>query len=62
MKTLENRPFFIFLDPVGWGERLFPPFRLQMLNKINGFVHSSYGMALDLFHDLSAGLAGGGAG
>ena len=46
MKALENRPFFAFPDPVGCDEQLFQPFRLQILNKINGFVHNSYGMAL----------------
>ncbi len=50
MKNLENQPFFMFFNPVGCGERLFMPFRLQILNKINAFVHNSYGMALYFKH------------
>jgi hypothetical protein len=48
MKTLENQPFFMFLNPVGCGEHFLMPFRLTILNKINSFVHNSYGMALEV--------------
>jgi hypothetical protein len=51
MKTLQNSPFFTFPDPVGCDEPLFPHFRLQILNKLNGFVHNSYGMALKNVRD-----------
>jgi hypothetical protein len=46
MKTDENKGFLASLNAMGWYVPLEMPSRLQITNKINGFVHVSYGMAV----------------
>ena len=49
MKTAENKGFLTFLNAMGRSVPLKTPIRFQIANKINGFVHVSYGTALCLF-------------
>src|ERR1039458_1700967 len=46
MKTAENKGFLTFLNAMGRSVPLKTPIRFQIANKINGFVHVSYGTAL----------------
>jgi hypothetical protein len=47
MKTAENKGFLTFLNALGRSVPLKTPIRFQIANKINGFVHVSYGTALN---------------
>jgi hypothetical protein len=53
MKTAENKGFLTFLNAMGRSVPLKTPIRFQIANKINGFVHVSYGTALNFNHWLS---------
>src|ERR1039457_3494768 len=46
LKTAENKGFLTFLNAMGRSVPLKTPIRFQIANKINGFVHVSYGTAL----------------
>src|ERR1019366_3935987 len=48
LKTAENKGFLTFLNAMGRSVPLKTPIRFQIANKINGFVHVSYGAALNL--------------
>jgi hypothetical protein len=52
LKTAENKGFLTFLNAMGRSVPQKTPIRFQIANKINGFVHVSYGTALDLFCKL----------
>jgi hypothetical protein len=47
LKTAENKGFLTFLNAMGRSVPLKTPIRFQIANKINGFVHVSYGTALE---------------
>jgi hypothetical protein len=47
LKTAENKGFLTFLNAMGRSVPLKTPIRFQIANKINGFVHVSYGTALN---------------
>src|ERR1035441_2641107 len=49
LKTAENKGFLTFLNAMGRSVPLKTPIRFQIANKINGFVHVSYGTALFYF-------------
>src|ERR1017187_9278962 len=49
LKTAENKGFLTFLNALGRSVPLKTPIRFQIANKINGFVHVSYGTALYYF-------------
>jgi hypothetical protein len=46
METIENKGFLTIPNAMGWSVALKTPSGFQNTNKINGFVHVSYGMAL----------------
>ena len=46
MKTLENKGFLNITLAVGQGVAVKPPAQFEIANKINGFVHDSYGTAM----------------
>src|ERR1039458_10075092 len=47
LKTAENKGFLTFLNAMGRSVPLKTPIRFQIANKINCFVHVSYGTALN---------------
>src|ERR1035441_643878 len=51
LKTAENKGFLTFLNAMGRSVPLKTPIRFQIANKINGFVHVSYGTALEIFRN-----------
>jgi hypothetical protein len=46
MKTIENKGFLATSDAMGRSVPVKAPAAFQIANKINGFVHISYGTAL----------------
>jgi hypothetical protein len=49
MKTIENQGFLTTPKAMGRSVQVKMPAVLRIANKINGFVHVSYGMALKSF-------------
>ena len=47
IRTHENRALFTLFESVGWKVSLFWPMQFTIVNKISGFKHDSYGMALN---------------
>src|ERR1039458_10120425 len=56
LKTAENKGFLTFLNAMGRSVPLKTPIRFQIANKINGFVHVSYGTALNSVGKCESGL------
>jgi hypothetical protein len=50
MKIFENQGFLTTPNAKGRSVPVKMPAAFQIANKINGFEHVSYGMALDNFH------------
>ena len=51
MKTIENKGFLTTSNAMGRSVPVKAPARFIIVNKINGFVHTSYGTALK-FHNV----------
>lgn len=49
MKTGENKGFLPIPNAMGRSEPVKTPVTFQIANKINGFMHISYGTALQFF-------------
>jgi len=48
MKTIENKGLLTVLNSMGRGVPLKPPSRFQIVNKIKGFAHISYGECYEI--------------
>jgi hypothetical protein len=55
MKTIENKGFLTTSDAMGRSMLVKSPSSFTIANKINGFEHISYGMALEMVQELLHG-------
>lgn len=53
MESAENKGFSRFSRPMGWNVASKSAVSLKKANEIKGFMHNSYGMAVNLSQDLS---------